>query len=403
MTPAIEVQGLSKRYRLYRRRHQSIKEILVRRSLGEWEDLWALRDVSFAVPQGQTLGVIGENGSGKSTLLKLLVGILQPDAGTISARGRVSSLLELGAGFEPEYTGRENVYLYGALLGLRRREVSDRFDEILAFSELGDFIEYPVKNYSSGMYMRLGFSVAVHLRPDILLIDEILAVGDTGFQQKCFQHLNTLRRGGCTVVLVSHDLESVARFCDRAIWLDRGHLRADGPTEPTIEDYIETTSRRAVTERPATIAGGEQVRIVDVRFIGPDNESRRIFQSREPLTVEIEYEAAEAIANGAINFTIFRADGIRVLDAPTVGAFDMDRGRHVARLHFPALNIHRGSYRASISIWHPETRRTFEFHDQAYPFRVQDPHHDPFHGNALVWVDYDWDVEPRMRGMRASG
>lgn len=402
MTVAIDVVDLSKRYRLYRRRHQSVKEILVRRSLGEWEDLWALRDVCFSVPQGQTLGVIGDNGSGKSTLLKLLVGILQPDAGTISTRGQVSSLLELGAGFEPEYTGRENVFLYGALLGLRQRDVAARFDEILDFSELGDFIEYPVKNYSSGMYMRLGFSVAVHLRPDILLIDEILAVGDTAFQQKCFQHLNTLRREGCTIVLVSHDLESVARFCDRALWIDRGHVRADGPTEPTIEDYIETTSRRAVTERPPTVVGGDLIRIVDVRFTGQE-ASTRIFQAREPLTVEIEYEAKGDVPETAINFTVFRTDGIRVLDAPTDRTFDVSPGRHVARLHFPALNIHRGSYRASISVWQPATRRTFEFHDQAYPFRVQDPHHDPFHGNALVWVDYDWELQSRARRVRSSG
>ncbi len=405
METAIEVQDLSKRYRLYRRRHQSVKEILVRRSLGEWDDLWALRDVSFQVPRGQTLGVIGENGSGKSTLLKLLVGIIHPDAGTILARGRVSSLLELGAGFQPEYTGRENIYLYGALLGLRRREVREKFDAIVEFSELGSFIEYPVKNYSSGMYMRLGFSVAVHLRPDILLIDEILAVGDASFQQKCFQHLNSLRRQGCTIVLVSHDLESVARFCERAIWLDRGHLRADGPSERTIEEYIEESSRRTFAERTARTAGGEQVRIVEVRFSGPDGQSRSLFKSRQPLTVDIEYEASEAIREGAINFTVFRADGIRVLDAPTnePETFEIRPGRHVARLHFPSLDLHAGSYQASISIWNPGSRTIYEFHDRAYPFRVHDPGHDPFHGAAIVWIDYDWDVHPELRDAQASG
>ncbi len=404
MEAAIEVQDLSKRYRLYRRRHQSVKEILVRRSLGEWDDLWALRDISFQVPRGQTLGVIGENGSGKSTLLKLLVGIIHPDVGTIVARGRVSSLLELGAGFQPEYTGRENIYLYGALLGLRRREVQEKFDEIVEFSELGSFIEYPVKNYSSGMYMRLGFSVAVHLRPDILLIDEILAVGDASFQQKCFQHLNSLRRQGRTIVLVSHDLESVARFCERAIWLDRGHLRADGPSERTIEEYIEESSRRTFAERTASTAGGEQVRIVDVRFLGPNGEPQRAFTSRQPLTVEIEYATSEPISDAALNFTVFRSDGIRVLDAPTdPETFDISPGQHVARLRFPSLDIHRGSYQASISIWNPASRKTYEFHDRAYPFRVSDPSHDPFHGNAIVWVDYEWDVHLNLLDRRASG
>ena len=241
---------MSKRFRLYRRRHQSIKEILVRRSVGEWEDLWAVRDLTFEVPRGQFLGVIGHNGSGKSTLLKLMSQILRPDGGKLQIVGRVSSLLELGAGFQPEYTGRENVYLYGSLLGLRRRDIARAYESILAFSELEHFIDYPVKNYSSGMYTRLGFSVAVHLDPDILLIDEVLAVGDASFQQKCFEHLNRLRARGCTIILVSHDLASVGKFCERGIWLDRGRLMADGDTDRTIQAYLDATTP-SITESSA--------------------------------------------------------------------------------------------------------------------------------------------------------
>src|SRR5215510_821216 len=183
----IGVDGLSKRYRVYRRRHQTLKEVVAQRSRGEWEDLWALSDVRFDVPRGQFLGVIGHNGSGKSTLLKVLTGILRPSLGRVEISGRVSSLLELGAGFHSEYSGRENVYLYGTLLGLRRREIERHYDSIVEFCELADFMETPVKNFSSGMYVRLGFAVAVHLDPEILLIDEVLAVGDANFQRKCFQ------------------------------------------------------------------------------------------------------------------------------------------------------------------------------------------------------------------------
>jgi lipopolysaccharide transport system ATP-binding protein len=248
---AIIAQGMSKRFRLYRRRHQSIKEILVRRSLGDWEDLWAVRDLTFDLPRGQFLGVIGHNGSGKSTLLKLLSQILTPDEGRLEITGRVSSLLELGAGFQPEYTGRENVYLYGSLLGLRRRNIVRAYESILEFSELEHFIDYPVKNYSSGMYTRLGFSVAVHLDPDVLLIDEVLAVGDASFQQKCFEHLNRLRARGCTIILVSHDLHAVGKFCERAIWLDHGRLMADGDPARTIQAYLDATTPSTYTESSA--------------------------------------------------------------------------------------------------------------------------------------------------------
>ncbi len=250
--PVIAAGRMSKRFRLYRRRHQSIKEILVRRSLGDWEDLWAVKDLTFEVPRGQFLGVIGHNGSGKSTLLKLLSQILTPDAGSLEIVGRVSSLLELGAGFQPEYTGRENVYLYGSLLGLRKRDIVRAYESIVDFSELGHFIDYPVKNYSSGMYTRLGFSVAVHLEPDILLIDEVLAVGDASFQAKCFEHLERLRASGCTIILVTHDMPSVSKFCERGMWLDRGRLMADGDPDRTIQAYMDASTHSTFTESSAS-------------------------------------------------------------------------------------------------------------------------------------------------------
>src|SRR5438105_646822 len=266
---AITLTEVSKRYRVYHRRHQSLKELVLRRSRGEWVDLWALKEVSVEVPKGQMLGVIGENGAGKSTMLKVLAGILRPDGGKVITGGRVSSLLELGAGFQPEYTGRENIYLYGVLLGLRRKEVRRQFDEIVEFSELGGFIDQPVKSYSSGMYMRLGFAVAVHLEPDILLLDEILAVGDASFQKKCFEHLRKLRERGVTIVLVSHDLDSVRNFCERVIWLDRGRIAADGSPDASIKSYLELSADRAqgTDQLPGFEPAPGEVEVQSVRWL----------------------------------------------------------------------------------------------------------------------------------------
>jgi lipopolysaccharide transport system ATP-binding protein len=392
---AIRVDHASKRFRLYKERRRSLKEVVVTRSFGNWDDFWALQDVSFEIPEGQSVGVIGHNGSGKSTLLKMLTGIIDPDAGSVNVRGRVSSLLELAAGFQPEYTGRENVFLYGGLLGLSRKSVAQKFDEILEFSELGSFIEYPVKNYSSGMYMRLGFSVAVHLDPDVLLIDEVLAVGDANFQQKCFQHLNKLRRGGITIVLVSHDLDSVGRFCERAIWLDQGRVLADGPSEHSIQSYIDQSAARASRRGGEQHADGSDAdRALDVtavRFRDREGREIRTARSGEPLEVEIAYEARRPLQNVAFNLTIFRSDGIRCVDAPSnvPTIYELPPGPGVARLRFSSFPLHRGAYQVTVAVYDPTDNGMFQFHDRLYPITVQDPKGGP----AVVWLDYDWTVD----------
>jgi lipopolysaccharide transport system ATP-binding protein len=395
--PAIVARGLGKRYRFYRRKHTTLKEIIVKRSRGEWEDLWALRDVSFEVPRGQFVGVIGHNGSGKSTLLKVLSRILRPDTGELHIAGRVSSLLELGAGFQPEYTGRENIYLYGALLGLRRKEVQRHYDSIVEFSELDGFIENPVKNYSSGMYTRLGFSVAVHLDPEILLIDEVLAVGDASFQQKCFEHLHRLRQRGCTIVLVSHDLESVGRFCERAIWLDRGRVALDGTTEHTIHGYMEQAAQSVARGTPADQAGADefvpQIRISSVRFLGPDGAETRTVRSGEPLRLEIGYEATADIDALELGVTVFRNDGIRCLDAPLRTAREgmrIPRGAGRLVLDFTAFSLQSGLYDITIAMYDPEARRYHQFHERLYPFTVRDPEAT----GAVAWIDYRWTLRP---------
>jgi len=206
------------------------------------EEFWALDDVSFEIKKGETMGIIGPNGSGKSTILKLIAGVMVPSRGSVEIAGKIAPLIELGAGFHPELTGRENIYLNGSILGLNRSEIDERFDDIVEFSDLSEFIDTPIKHYSSGMYMRLGFSIAIHIEPEILLIDEILAVGDIAFQQKCMEKMNEFKKNGVTIVFVSHSLEAIKNFCQKAIWLDKGKIKEEGEPEKVIAAYQASLS-----------------------------------------------------------------------------------------------------------------------------------------------------------------
>lgn len=235
--PAVSVRGLGKKFRLYHERNQSLKSALMRRRVSKHEDFWALRDISFDVPEGSNFALIGSNGSGKSTLLKCLAKIYWPDEGEITSRGRVASLLEVGSGFHPELSGRENIFLNGSILGMSRKEVAKKFDDIVEFSEVGHFIDQPVKSYSSGMYVRLGFSVAIHVQPDVLVVDEILAVGDASFQEKSRAKFDELHSQGKTVILVSHSLDTVVDMCDQAVWIEKGELRETGSAEGVAAAY----------------------------------------------------------------------------------------------------------------------------------------------------------------------
>jgi ABC-type polysaccharide/polyol phosphate transport system ATPase subunit len=240
---AISLEGISKRYYLRSQRPVDLKTTLLHLPSFLWRDsnrkaFWALDDVSFTVKRGESIGIVGPNGSGKSTLLKIMADLARPTQGKISVNGRISALLELGAGFHPQITGRENAILNAVLLGLTRREAQEVLPDIIAFSELGDFIDEPMRTYSSGMYIRLGFSVAVHVHADVLLVDEVLAVGDAEFQQKCFDHIEKLRAKGVTIVLVSHDLGSVTRFCERAVLLHHGQVQVEGASQPVVHEYL---------------------------------------------------------------------------------------------------------------------------------------------------------------------
>ncbi|QEE60830.1 ABC transporter ATP-binding protein [Salinibacterium sp. dk2585] len=234
---AVAVDHVSKSFRMYHERNQTLKAAIMRGRTSVHEDFWALKDVSFDVPEGSTFGLIGSNGSGKSTLLKCLAKIYYPNEGTITHYGKLAAMLEVGSGFHHELSGRENIYLNGSILGMSRKEIDRKFDEIVAFSGVEQFIDQPVKNYSSGMYVRLGFSVAINVDPDILVVDEVLAVGDAEFQKKCFDKFAEFKRAGKTVILVSHSMDSVRSMCDHAAWLNKGTLKAVGEAAPTIAAY----------------------------------------------------------------------------------------------------------------------------------------------------------------------
>jgi len=234
---AVTVDHVSKKFRLYKERNQSIKSAVMRRRTSVYEDYWALQDIDLEIRAGETFGLVGDNGSGKSTLLKCMARILYPDRGSIKIEGRMAALLEVGTGFHPELSGRENVYLNGSILGMTRKEIDARFDDIVDFSGVREFIDQPVKNYSSGMYVRLGFSVAIHVDPDVLLVDEVLAVGDESFQEKCAEKFRELKARGKTIVIVSHSMEMVEKMCDRVAWIQDSHLKQVGKPSAVIKAY----------------------------------------------------------------------------------------------------------------------------------------------------------------------
>ncbi len=259
------------------------------------EEVWALRDVSLEVPEGQALGVIGRNGSGKTTLLKILARVTEPTAGRAVVRGRVGALIELGTGFHPELTGRENVFLNGAILGMSRAEIRSRFDEIVEFSGVERFLDTPIKRYSSGMKVRLAFAVAAHLRPDVILIDEVLAVGDASFQRRCLEHMQRLGQEGTTLLFVSHDLRAVERLCERVVWLEEGRVVDDGPSARVVRDYELRRERSGGGEWPAPLRArrDREIRLHALRLAGADGVPRTTFRRGEPAFLELDLEVLE--------------------------------------------------------------------------------------------------------------
>jgi len=349
-TGQIRARALGRRFELRSAEVRSLKEMLLRRRLPRTRELWAIRDIDLDIAPGEALGLIGENGSGKSTLLKLLAGIFAPSEGALAIGGRVGSMLELGAGFHPEFSGVENVYLNGAIHGLSRRYVSEHLDEILAFAELEDFAYMPVKTYSSGMYMRLGFAVAVHVNPDILLLDEVLAVGDAAFQQKCHGRIWEFKRAGGTIVFVSHDEATVTKLCDRAVLLDHGRVVEDGEPEDVIRTY-----HRLLTERRAPhVLGGTPpnapCRFASLHALGDDGIERDRFVEGDPVTFEARVVSDEDVRSARFTIAI-RDTGGQFVGSQTLAGVDVLSGHTASiRFHLPVLPLREGRFAVGVRL-----------------------------------------------------
>lgn len=326
---AIEVYNISKKYVLHHEKPTLLKDLFLRpfRRHETTEEFWALKDISFEVVKGETVGIIGENGAGKSTLLKILTGVTKPTTGTIKANGRIGALLELGAGFHPDLTGRENVYLNGAILGLNSREIDAKFNSIVEFAGISNFIDIPVKTYSSGMVVRLGFAVAVHMEPDILITDEVLAVGDEEFQARCIEKIEQFRRQNKTIVFVTHDTQMVLRICNRAILVVNGGIRSMGVPEEIVNNYRDYLNKKYKEKLQKTIStmslkgerfGTREAEIASVKLLNAEEESSNFVISGENSTIVIDVIVNNYLSNPILGFHIRGSDGICVYDTNTM-------------------------------------------------------------------------------------
>jgi lipopolysaccharide transport system ATP-binding protein len=332
-------------------------------SPGSTKELWALKDVSFEVQPGEAVGVIGHNGAGKSTLLKVLSRITHPTSGEVVTRGRVGSLLEVGTGFHHELTGRENVFLNGAILGMRRREIEQRFDEIIDFAEIGEFLDTPVKRYSSGMYVRLAFSVAAHLNPDILLIDEVLAVGDLRFQRKCMEHAKRLRERNSTVLLVSHNMFAIKAMCTRAVYMSHGNACFIGSPEEAISLY-EKDSRITTASWARDVAGadgtGAAVFVTDIETLSSDGRPKVVFEYGEQIRLRMRFVARRPLADANFSVAFIRSDNVACCNHNTVMdgcRIDLAEGEGTVELLTPPLKLVSEMYTIHVLVWDREFKK----------------------------------------------
>jgi ABC-type polysaccharide/polyol phosphate transport system ATPase subunit len=434
---AITFDRVSKQFTLHHERARSFQELFLNllhlgqnsppATLGRVastkakERFWALRNVSFEIESGDMVGIIGPNGAGKSTVLKLVTRIIEPSAGKIAVNGRISALLELGAGFHPDLTGRENVYLNGSILGFSKAEMDCIFDEIVGFSEMDRFIDVPVKHYSSGMYMRLAFAIAINVRPDILLVDEVLAVGDQAFQARCLDRISEMKRRGVTIVLVTHDLDAVRSLCDRAIWLDEGKIQAEGAVDRVVEQYLNQVHMedeqilltqispkgrgqaeaarseegpkpvQGVTEDSQECKldsstkgdlrevesdwrwGSREGEITKVQLLDGQGQERRSFKTGDTFVVRIHYAAHQRIDKPQFGLALFHAGGFHINGPNTVFSgvkIDAIEGQGYIDHVVDSLPLLEGTYLVSVSLYDYAGVHAYDYHHQAYTFRV---------------------------------
>jgi ABC-type polysaccharide/polyol phosphate transport system ATPase subunit len=369
---AIVAEGVSRSFRVYSQRNMTLKEAILRRRQLRRTEIVALEDVSLSIAPGEAVGLIGRNGSGKTTLLRLIAGIFRPSSGRLEVGGDVGSLLELGAGFHPDFTGRENVYMNGAIHGLKRNYVRERLDAIIEFAELEQFIDVPVRTYSSGMYMRLGFAVATHLDPDVLLLDEVFAVGDEAFQRKCFGRLLDLRERGRTIVFVSHAAPAVERLCERAVLLSAGRVTEDGPARDVIKTYQKLLAAEEAAEERHAWGTGEAT-VLDVRLEGGDGEERRQFVSGGPLVVRLNIRVSAGVEVPRVAVEFRDANG-GLLGASETAAealgWHAGGGEQEVRFEVPRLPLSDGIFRLSVALGDPSSTRQYHRLDPAAEFTV---------------------------------
>ncbi len=408
MDPIIRFENVSKRFVFSPEKPQTILETVTsafrrKSDVGQMGFLWALRDVSFDVMPGQCVGLVGRNGSGKSTALKLTTGIFRPTNGRVIIGGRVSALLELGAGFHPDLTGRENIFLNGSLLGLSKAYIESKFDDIVAFSELSDFIDMPVKHYSSGMYMRLGFSVSIHVDPEILIIDEILAVGDSLFQIKCIDRIYEMKERGVTILLVSHNLEMMRRLSTNLVWLEKGEMQAVGPTEEVAELYAasghvaEPSSKLWLQNKDFERFGNGEVEITAVHMYDAQNQERNEFQTGQPLIVEMHYIAHRPVEDPEFGLAIHTQDGV-VITSPNNRQAQMNMGtimgEGVVRYRIDKLPLLPAKYTMTVAVHDSRMSFTYDYHKEAYPFRVMVGGTEAYWG--IVDIPATWSIADNM-------
>ena len=398
MGTAVRVDDVSKRFRIYKEKMTSLKERVLKFGRVPFEEFWALQDIDLVIEQGETVGLLGHNGSGKSTLLKCMAGILQPTSGEIEVSGRLAALLELGAGFHPELTGRENVYLNASILGMSKREIARRFDDIVAFAELERFIDNQVKHYSSGMYVRLGFAVAVNMEPDVLLVDEVLAVGDENFQRKCLDRVRQFQREGRTIVFVTHAADLVRQICDRAAVLDHGQMVALGTPGEAVRAYREHLLRNERFHEAEALAAADesepaveevlshgqlqekkrnlQVRITDVKIEHPGAGERPYLLPGEPLAIRILYDTDDQIDDVVVGIGIHDLEGRLVFGSNTDFL-----GVEVAPLHgrgevafsTESVPLLDGTYLLTLGVHSHDEGTVYDWQEQRHQFEVMNP------------------------------
>jgi len=379
---AIRAENLSKRFWLYGERHTSLKQRVVRGRLPKGREFWALKDASFEIERGSTFGLMGQNGSGKSTTLKVLAGIYRPTSGSVVVDGRVSALLELGAGFHGDLTGRENIRLNGAILGLTGKQISGAMDQILDFAGIGEFIDLPVKIYSSGMFVRLAFAVAVSLDPEILMVDEVIAVGDEEFQRKCFDHLFDLRKRGTTIVLVTHSLSLIRDICDQAMWLEHGQIRGLGPAIEVADAYIADVNEREVQAHQVSAgnapAGNEskrlgsgEVRITALQFLDGEGKPSPVLLAGAPCTIRMHYTSHEQINHAIFGLGFLHESGANVSgpNSGRQGSWPLQAGNGYVDFAIEELLLQPGTYQVSTAVI--DRGHTFDYADREFDLHVR--------------------------------